>query len=381
MRTVLILSFSPLTRDPRILRQIGALADGYQVVTCGYGPAPDGVVKHVEIPEELISRPAGFVGIAALAVRAHRLAKRSVPSARAAESLLGSVEFDLIVANDVEAVPVALRVAAGRPVVADLHEYAPGQSGDWRVRTLLLPHKAAVCKTDVPKASAVTTVAPGIADEYQRRFDFSSRVVLNAPRFRAPQPKPIGTPIRLVHHGVAGRGRVLERMIHGVGGLESLTLDMYLVKMADDPSYLEELLALADRFANVSIHPPVPFPEIPKMLDEYDAGLYLLPPESFNNLHALPNKFFEFIQSGLPVIVGPSPEMAALVQKHDLGLVLPDWEVDTLRQALESLSPEQIADWQTSVCTAAEELSGEVSAEVIREVVEAAFRPTRPEPE
>jgi hypothetical protein len=369
LATILIICFSKLMSDPRVLRQISALNQDYRVVTCGFGETPEGAAAHYRIPDGLKFRPAGILGLAALTVRAHGAAAKRVPAAVAAEELLADVGFDLVLTNDVNAVAVATRIAGGRPLVVDLHEFALDESTDWRWRLLIRPLNNYLCEEYVRNASATTTVAPGIAAEYEDRFGFSPRLVLNAPLFQDPSPKPVGNPLRLVHHGAAIRDRMLESMIRAVGGLNSASLDLYLVRMAADPGYVDELISVASGYENVRIRPPVDFDEIQKMLTNYDMGVYLLSPASFNDLHALPNKFFEFIQSGLPIIIGPSPEMAALTERYGLGAVLSDWEVSSLRKCLEGITEEQVAEWQVNVCAAAKELSGEVSAAVIRDVV------------
>ena len=226
-----------------------------------------------------------------------------------------------------------------------------------------------ILRRDMGELAAVTTVAPGIAAEYRENFGIDCDLVLNAGPYRAPRPSQVKQPIRLVHHGGAQSDRQLERMIHGVGNVEGFSLDMYLLKMPREPQYFDQLVREANSYNNVRVHPAVAFDRVPETLDEYDLGLYLLPPNSFNNLHALPNKFFDFVQSGLPMVIGPSPEMAALAEEYGLGLVLPDWEAETLRNALPGITTEQVEEWQVHVCDAAKELSSESGAEAIRDVV------------
>ena len=162
-------------------------------------------------------------------------------------------------------------------------------------------------------------------------------------------------------------------MIRAAGDIAGVTFDLYLIPSPRAPRYLAQLRTMADSTANVRILDPVPMAEVPETLDAYDLGIYLLAPTSFNNEHALPNKFFDFVQSGLGMIVGPSPEMAAAVRKHDMGLVLADFRAETLRTALFALEPTQVDRWKQASCRAATVLNDQAQADLLRRVVEEAL--------
>ncbi len=367
---VLILSFTDVATDPRVMRHIAALRAHYEIVTCGQGPEPEGVSRHVELPvrSHLPTTPRG---LAYLALRANERAYRLLPAANAARESLAGVAHDLMLAFDLNTLPVALDVAAGRPVLVDLPEYSPGQfDGDWRWRLMVRPFNTHLCRTYLPKASRAATVCNGIAEQYQREFGVHCLTITNAGEYRAPQPRPVGQVIRAVHSGAAQPNRELELMIRAAADVPGLTLDVYLVASARNRSYLQSLRRLAAASGNVRVLDPVPMIEVPATLDAYDLGVFVLPPNSFNALHALPNKFFDFVQSGLGVLIGPSPEMAHLTRGHGLGLVLPDFTEAALRTALSNLQPETVAGWKAASCAAAPQLSSHSQASVLLRCVE-----------
>jgi len=88
--------------------------------------------------------------------------------------------------------------------------------------------------------------------------------------------------------------------------------------------------------------PTVPTQEIALRISSFDLGIHLIPPHSINNRYALPNKFFEFIQAGLGVVTGPSPEMAKIVNEHSLGVVTESFEIEEVARILNSLDWSQI---------------------------------------
>ncbi|NLF05994.1 MAG: glycosyltransferase family 4 protein, partial [Actinomycetales bacterium] len=94
-------------------------------------------------------------------------------------------------------------------------------------------------------------------------------------------------------------------------------------------------------------------------LNDFDLGVHVLPPVSFNNAWALPNKFFDFVQARLGVVVGPSPEMARLVREHGLGAVAEDFSAKALTAVLDALTPDRVTAWKQASHAAARELSAE----------------------
>jgi hypothetical protein len=128
-----------------------------------------------------------------------------------------------------------------------------------------------------------------------------------------------------------------------------------------DPAYLPELSRLAERRApdRVTFHEPLRPEEVVPAIARFDMGFYLLEPSSFNNIEALPNKFFDFVVAGLAVCVGPSPAMAELVRRHGFGCVAPSFRAEQVAETLTALTPTAIAAMQRAAQRAAESLNAE----------------------
>ncbi len=171
-----------------------------------------------------------------------------------------------------------------------------------------------------------------------------------------------------MHHGGAQRSRGLEQMIRMMGHLDR-RFELHLVLVERDPDYLRELRARAVGDSRIRFVDAVPMLELPRFLNQFDVGVYILQPTNFNNYHALPNKFFEFVQARLAVAIGPSPEMARLVRRHDLGLVAPDFEPSTLAGLLTALDRPRLATYKRNTDTAARALSAQPARRGVLELV------------
>lgn len=359
--SMLILSFSPIARDARLLKQVARFTQTFDVTTCGYGPAPEGVVEHVRIPDD--ERYNDLDG-KLITLKRYRQAYWRLSAVRWSRDHLLGRRFDVAIANDVEAVPVAVALRPRHGVLADLHEYSPRLHDDnpaWFER--ITPWFEWVVRRYVTKADAWSTVSTGIIDEYERNFGFRAELVTNAAPYRDARPGPVGSPIRVVHSGACLRNRNLHVMAEAVdAAANDVTLDFYLT--ANDPPYLQELKDLAARSTRVTVHDPVPYAQLGETLARYDVGIHVLPPVNFNNALALPNKLFDYIQARLGVVIGPTAEMAHFVETYDIGEVAADFTAAGTRAAIERLTAESVTRFKDHADRHAHELAGERQVEV-----------------
>ncbi len=371
MKTVLVLSVSDLGRDPRVHRQLVCLSKHYPVTAIGLG-APDvatvGFVQMVNVRTLFDKlREAAYL-IFGLYQKYYWSQGYVISTLLAVKEM----EFDAIIANDLNTLPLALKIANGTvKVIFDAHEYSPQEFDDrliWRI--LFKGYTHVFCKKYLPQVDGMMTVCQGIADEYKCNYGVGAVVVTNAPAYQHLEPTPVDeSVIRMIHHGGAMPGRHLELMIEMMNYLgERFTLDLML--MPSDARYFAELKFLVAGNPRIRFIDPVPMKEISKAINHYDLGVYLLSPSNFNNTHALPNKFFEFVQGRLAVVIGPSPEMAKLVRQYDCGVVADDFSPQAMARSISGLSDEQIAHFKLQAHKAAEYLCAENNEQNILDLIE-----------
>jgi hypothetical protein len=359
-----------------VSRQLKALAPCFQLTVAGFDDPPVEAHKFVKL-----ERPAGGVSLARIGRVARLIGRRfesyywSLPSARQALDALAGSLFDLVVANDIDALPLAVALAKDAPLLLDAHEYAPRENEEqWAWRVFRRPYVEHLCRRYLARCRAMTTVAPGIAEAYRTAYGVRPEVVYNAPAYADLQPTPVaGQKIRMIHHGGAAVARRLETMIEVMDLLDQrFELDFMLVP--GDRSYIARLEALARRNPRIRMLSPVPMDQIAPFTNRYDIGIYILAPTSFNTEHALPNKFFEFIQARLAVAIGPSPEMRALAHRYDCGVVAQDFSPRSLAAELSKLTPERLTVLKANAHRAAADLCFEKSAPAFQAAVDRAMQ-------
>ncbi len=326
MKKVLIICYSPLHRDPRVLTQIDALKNNYKVICAGYtDPKIDGVEFH-----NLIMPKRNFVEKLAkpflILLRQTNTVYWSEASIRNYNVLSDLNYVDVVISNELNILLLGLKLKDKykSKLILDAHEYYPGIELGKGLKYLInkLYHHQVIAKY-FKKADMITTIGEGIRDLYKKNFKIDSEVVMNLPAFINQEISENKGKIKIVHHGNAMPKRKLERMIEMMRYLkDNYSLTFYLMVHDKYQKYFKQLKQKANTInKEIYFNEAVPTNEIPYELNKYDIGLYILPPTSLNNKFALPNKLFEFIQARLAVAIGPSPEMKRIVQKYSVGIV------------------------------------------------------------
>ncbi len=355
--TICIISFSPIARDARVLRQIQYLAPQYDLIVLGYGAPPERWKNDTRVRWLSVDPPrwyerqhtkvlliTGKIWKPSICYELWYYLQRLHVQAFAC---LKHLHADLVYANDWQALPLGWRLAArwNTPLILDLHEYAPLEREEqWKWRLFVAPAIDYFLRRYAVHADATLTVAPAIAQRYDEEYGFLPTVVLNAPEYVAVNDHAVDPQtIRLIHHGGAIRARRLELMIDTIRFCDRrYHLSFMLV---GDEGYIQHLRAYADRVApgRVTFLDPVTPDQVVRQIAVCDMGFYLLQPTNYNNSIALPNKLFDFIHAGLAVCVGPSPGMASFVREWQCGVVAPSFDPQAVAAMLNRLDVNDIA--------------------------------------
>ena len=255
--------------------------------------------------------------------------------------------FDFIICFDLPLLPIALEYKKGAKVIFDAQEYFPlwlTSSLRWRVLFQRFNHF--LCQTYLPKCDCVLSVSPSFVEKYAQNYGISPHLYLSLPYYYDLPPKPCSEEnIKILYHGSLSSNRGIDKVVELMDYLPSnFSLDLILV--GGERVYREKILTLIKesqkRGNHISLLPPVPFSQIIPFGNSYDIGLYLMPPNTYNLLATIPNKFFEYIGSSLALAITPNTDLIPIVREWNLGVVSEDFTPQALAKALRELSVEQI---------------------------------------
>ena len=322
-KKLLIIHFHNHITQPRVRREYDLLKGRYKLFGMGYVDCQREGVEFIVIKKPKWNWKMKIIQRFWLLLRQYERVYWNLPQIKEAGEKLKDYEFDIILAHNEETVPLVLKYKKNAKIILNMHEYAPREFENffwWKF--YFASYKHYLCQTYLKQVDYMYSVSEGIAKEYEKNYGVKCDVITSAAKYYAPPPPLIcHEPIKLIYHGMASKERGIEKMIEIMEYLDSrFTLDLMLVKTADE-EYYKNLESQVSQAKNTRIIPIVPFEEIIPFTSQYDIGFYILQPTNFNGYNALPNKFFEFIQARLAIAIGPSPEMAKLVQQYHLGII------------------------------------------------------------
>lgn len=377
-KRVAILSFTPITDEPRVLRQVAALqADGWEVTLCGFKgrqPPREGVrvveVDHVMLDTPILKRIGSELDLLLSrfsigAARSHYWASAGYAGIREHLTVVEPVEADLYVAHDFFTAPIAHSLAARHKaaLTVDAHEYARGQymhDPAWRLFTRPWVHS--IQKFYYPKADSISTVCEGIAELIDREYTLAAPtiVVRSAATYRELPFQPTGETVNVLYHGIVSQMRGLEQTISSVPHWRPEFT--FQIRGPGPEDYLNALRALAAEHGvedRVQFLPPVAFDDMVPEANKSDVGFFVQPDLSPQKRFTLPNKLFEYIMAGLAICVADLPEMARIVRTHDAGILVPGLEPKQIAAAINGLDRDRIDAFKKNALEAARTLNWE----------------------
>jgi len=177
----------------------------------------------------------------------------------------------------------------------------------------------------------VITVNPSIADELQCRYGLDDvKVIYNAERvaplparawylhehFSIPREQPV-----LLFQGGLSANRHLPELVNAMALLRENPVHLVLLGDGQMAVDLQKLIRRKHLQERVHLHPAVAQSELLAITSSADAGVIPYQRTCLNNYYCTPNKLFEFIAAGVPILASDLPELRRLVQEQAIGRV------------------------------------------------------------
>lgn len=255
-------------------------------------------------------------------------------------------KIDCIHAHDANALPIAYLIALikGVPFIYDSHELW-SQSHHSISSKYILNFIAFMEKFFAKKAKRIITVSHSIEKYLEKHFDVQNiAVVRNIPsyvhegtydilreKFNINQESKI-----CLYQGVISESRGVELIIKAAINICNKNKDIHFFFLGDGP-YLDELKTIVtnERLeTRIHILGKINQDDLLKYTMSADIGIHAITNSCLNHEYCLPNKVFEYIHSGLVLVVTNLFELNNFVTENQIGISFKDNCVKSLEESI-----------------------------------------------
>ena len=284
---------------------------------------------------------------------------------------------NLLLSNDLDTILPNFFVSRlkGIKMIYDSHEYF--------TETPELIHRPKVQRVwkrieefAVPKLGEMITVCDSIADLFREKYGVKVHVIRNIPPQKALPPKgdkaELGLPLDKHLLVLQGSGiniqRGAEELVQAMQYLDDCHL--MIIGGGDVLPILKQMvvdLNIADR---VRFLPRMSYANMMAYTQNAELGFCLDKDTNLNYRFSLPNKLFDFIQAGVPIIASHLTEIEKIIRKYDLGVFVENHDPKTIATTIrDGLSDtERIKAWKANLAQAAADLRWENEEQKLLEI-------------
>lgn len=284
---------------------------------------------------------------------------------------------DLLVSNDLDTLWPNSIISRWKkiPLVYDSHEIftevpelvaRPSKQNIWRKLEAKL----------FPKLRYVFTVNDSIATWFEKRYGIRPLVVRNMPRFSKPYEHvmtreqlnlPSQGKIVLLQGAGINIDRGAEELVDAMRLVGNVTL--VIVGSGDVIPLLKKRVQERQLESRVIFTGKVPHEKLRAYTAIADLGVTLDKPTNINYKFSLPNKIFDYIHAGVPVLASELPEVAAIVRNYKVGIVIPSVTPEAVANGIhEAFASTEYQTWKANALKAASSLCWESEEEVLKSV-------------
>ena len=276
---------------------------------------------------------------------------------------------NLLLSNDLDTILPNYFISKlkGCKMLFDSHEYfteTPELVGRPKVQKVWKKIEGFVA----PKLDEMITVCDSIADLFREQYGVKCHVIRNIPPKKAMPSKgdkiALGLPTDKHLSVLQGSGiniqRGAEELVQAMQYLDDCFL--MIIGGGDVLPILKQMVEDLKITDKVRFFPRMPYQQMMAFCLDKDTNL--------NYRFSLPNKLFDFIQAGVPIVASHLTEIEKIIRKYDLGLFIENHEPKTIAATIrEGLSDEERREkWKQNLTVAAQELCWENEEQKLLEI-------------
>ena len=337
MKKVFMYTFDSFVHDSRITKEANSLKNiGLEVTIIGHGDL--GLKKEESINGINIKRFSYLDRTKTIS----KLRKLKIYFDFLQKSIRFSKGMDYLHCNDLMTLPIGYFVKKflnkNAIVIYDAHEFETERNG------LSSKQKKIVYFIEsflIKSADRVITVSESIAIEDARIYGIKKPfIILNTPPFQELSNQNLfrnkfaisQSQTIFLYQGSLHKGRGIEFLIETFNEISDSSKVIVFMGFGDLVGFIKEK---SETSSNIYFQEAVLPSELLDYTSSADFGISLIEDTCLSYRYCLPNKMFEYLMADIPVLVSNLPEMRAIVENHNVGIVIKKSEKLELLYALD----------------------------------------------
>ncbi len=269
-------------------------------------------------------------------------------------------KFDIVVSNDLDTLLgsfLAYKIKSMN-LIYDSHEYFT-EVPELQERKRTQNVWKSIEKRILPKIKYAYTVSESIALEYEKLYGIKMSVVRNLPNYinsdKIVKQEKTET-FKILYQGSLNIGRGLEQLIDSMQFIENAKLIIF--GDGDITKQLQHQIQDKNLTEKIDLRGRISISKLKEETQKADLGVSLEENIGLNYFYALPNKLFDYIQARVPVLVSPFPEMQKIIKEYDIGTTYEHKNPQALAKKLKEITEQKglYKKWKDNTEQAAQEL-------------------------
>ncbi len=253
--------------------------------------------------------------------------------------------FDFVVSNDLDTLPACdfASLCKGKKIVYDSHEYfteVPELQGKKIIQKIWTAFEIMIFRN----LKRMYTVNDSIARIYNKKYKTDFKVIRNIPEMGAisknKSKSELGLPedksILILQGAGINMQRGAEELVEAMLQLENCFLVM--VGSGDVFPFIREKISKdAILQARIKLVDKLPYPEMMQYTFNADLGFSLDKNTNPNYLYSLPNKIFDYMKAGVPIMATDLVEIGKIIRGYDVGKIIEDASPEKLTDEIKKM--------------------------------------------
>jgi glycosyltransferase involved in cell wall biosynthesis len=164
--------------------------------------------------------------------------------------------------------------------------------------------------------------------------------------------------------------RGAEELVQSMLFLDARYFHLIIIGGGDVFEKLEKLIDQHQLTEKITLIPKVPFTLLGHFTRKAHLGLSIDKPSVLNHRFSLPNKLFEYLHAGVPVLASRLIEQEKIIIQYDVGDFIEDHQPEHIAQKIKQIfaDPELLNRWKRNTLRVREEMNWENESKIILEI-------------